>query len=351
MMDTSRRTAMRAGLAALATGLAHRNTKAATLTSASPVRVPARLRPGETVAIVAPAGVTYDQIELDLAVESVAAMGLVPRVGKHVMDRFGYLAGADTDRAADLNAAFADRDVRGIFAMRGGWGAARILPFLDYAMIARNPKPLSGFSDITSLQTALYAQCGLVSYHGPNAASAWGEAAAARFRRIVMAGEPMQIFDPPEANGTLAMRDNRIETIRTGTARGRLIGGNLTVFASLLGSPYFPDLTGHILCLEEVGEYIYRCDRMLTQLANAGVFDRIAGVAFGQFTDCEVAPGGPGAFSLMDVFEQHLAGRHVPSCYGLRFGHIADSHTLPFGIMAEFDAGKGAISLLEAPAR
>ena len=333
-----------AGGASMATTIGAR---AAYASPAAPPSRPARLRRGDLVALVAPAKVTYDRDTLAVAVESLEALGLQVRVGEHVMDRYGYLAGTDPDRAADINAAFADDEIRGVVALRGGWGASRALPYLDYDVIAAHPKVMLGYSDITTLLNALLAKSNLVGFHGPNGLSPWSEFSTREMKRVVFDGEAPVMINPRERKDTLAVRRNRTYPIVPGRARGRLIGGNLTLFTCLLGTPYFPDPTGAILFLEETGEWIYRCDRMLTQLALAGVFEKAAGVVFGAFTDCDVSPSGYGRFSLNDIFEQHMIPARIPSFSGAMFGHIPDKRTIPLGVMAEIDAHAGTIDLLE----
>ena len=313
---------------------------------AAPIR-PARLREGDLVALVAPAKVTYDREVLRIAVESLEALGLRVTVGEHVMSRYGYFAGSDRDRAADIGAAFADDDVRGVIAMRGGWGAARILPYLDFDALAAHPKVVLGYSDVTTLLNALYARSNLVGFHGPNALSAWSEFTTQEMKRIVFHGETPLMKNPRVRHDTLAVREYRTHAIVGGRARGRLVGGNLTLFAALAGTPYFPDTTGAIVFLEETNEYIYRCDRMLTQLALAGVFEKAAGVVLGGFTDCDVSPSGYGRFSLNDVFEQHLVPLAKPAFAGAMFGHVSHKRTMPVGVRAEIDADAGTIELLE----
>ena len=336
-----------AGGAALAAASAARGQTSGTGSQpAAPTR-PARLNEGDLVALVAPASVTYDEDTVLVAVESLEALGLRVRVGEHVMERHGYLAGPDPDRAADINAAFADDEVRGVIALRGGWGASRALPFIDFDLIAANPKVVLGYSDITSLLLALLARSNLVGFHGPNATSPWSEFTTREMRRIVFDGGTPLMRNPRLRNGTLAVRQFRTYPIVSGRARGRLIGGNLTLFAALAGTPYFPDTTGAIVFLEEVEEYIYRCDRMLTQLALAGVFEKAAGVVFGGFTDCDPSPNGYGRFSLNDVFQHHMVPLGKPAFSGAMFGHIAQKRTLPVGAMAEIDAEAGTIELLE----
>lgn len=313
---------------------------------AAPLR-PARLREGDLVALVAPAKVTYDREVLRIGVESLEALGLRVTVGEHVLSRYGYLAGRDRERAADINAAFADDEVRGLVALRGGWGAARALPYVDFDMIAAHPKVVLGFSDITTLLNALHARANLVCFHGPNGLSSWTEFSTQEMKRVVFHAETPVMTNPRIRNDTLAVRKYRTWPIVRGRAQGRLVGGNLTLFASLAGTPYFPDTTGAIVFLEETDEYIYRCDRMLTQLALAGVFEKAAGVVLGAFTDCDVSPTGYGRFSLNDVFEQHLVPLGKPAFAGAMIGHVSHKRTIPVGVRAEIDADAGTIELLE----
>jgi len=311
----------------------------------SPLRPP-RLRPGDRVAIVAPAGVSYQPLELEYACDVVRALGLEPRPGANVSRRFGYLAGQDAERAADLNAAFADPAVAAIFALRGGWGSGRVLPALDYAGIARNPKLLIGYSDITALLLANYARCGLVGVHGPNLLSQWNPFVVEQLRRLVFAGERLEYRPRQPQTDLLATMEGRYQTLVPGTARGVLIGGNLTVLASLVGTPYLPELRGALLFLEDVHEPVYRIDRALTQLRLAGLLQQVSGIVFGEFRD--IPPdNGLGEFALYEVLEQHCREFGKPAFLGAAFGHVAYNSPLPLGVSAEMDAGSGTIRLLE----
>ncbi|WP_088330619.1 LD-carboxypeptidase [Lacimicrobium sp. SS2-24] len=310
--------------------------------------VPGRLKAGDKVAAIAPASAIFDPVELDIAKESFEALGLVVVPGQHVLDRHGYLAGKDEDRAADINRAFADPQIKGIIALRGGWGCNRVLAHLDFDTIAKNPKVLLGYSDITSLLNSMYAKTGLVSFHGPVGLSYWGEFQADQLRRVVFEGEKTTMQNYPQEETALTMRSNRARTVKSGKARGILVGGNLTVLTSMIGSPYVPDMRGKILVLEDVGESIYRIDRYMSTLQMAGILDQVAGVVFGHCTKCEPQKGY-GGFTLMEVMEHYLKPLNVPSYYGAQFGHIKDNHILPVGIEAEMDADAGTVTLLQAP--
>ena len=312
---------------------------------------PPRLRPGDTVGLIEPAGFTDDLFDLDLVKETIVAMGLKPRLGKHLAERRGYLAGTDADRAADVNAMFADPDVRAVFAVRGGWGCARILPLLDFAMIRANPKLLVGFSDITALHLAFAARAGFPTIHGPNAASSWPRFSWDAFRAIAFDGATPTLVNPVGHEDRLVQRSGRIRTFRGGKATGRLLGGNLTVLAALVGTPWLPDLDGAILFLEDVGEAPYRIDRMLTQLSLAGLLGKVAGVVFGQCMNCAASEPSYGGYTLSEVLQQHFQPLGVPAFQGASIGHIANQFSLPVGVRAEIDADIGSIRLLEPAVR
>ena len=314
-----------------------------------PVR-PSRLRPGDTVGLVNPAGATWNPVDVDIVRESFEALGLRVVVGDHVLDRHGYLAGSDEDRASDLNRMLADDEVKGVICVRGGWGCARLLPLLDFDAVRKNPKVLLGYSDITALHAAIHARTGLIMFHGPVGISRWSRFNVDWLRRVVFDGEAVTFENDREFNPeqTLAQRENRTRLLTPGIARGRLLGGNLTVLSAIVGSEYLPDFTGCVLFLEDVGEAPYRIDRMLTQLELAGILGKAAAVVFGNCSDC--TPGeGFGSLTLDDVLVEHLQPLGVPAWHGAQFGHIDEQFTLPVGAEVEVDATWGTIRML-APA-
>jgi muramoyltetrapeptide carboxypeptidase len=310
-------------------------------------RRPPRLRPGDTVGLVEPAYFTPDAFDLDQIQATIRAMGLVPKPAPNILSRYGYLAGTDEERARAVNAMFADREVKAIFAVRGGWGSARILPHLDFNLIRANPKLLVGFSDITALHLALAARTDCPSIHGPNAASAWGRLSWDSFRSLVFNAETPTWELPAGTDDRLAPRSG-IRTFRPGRASGPLLGGNLTVLSSLVGTPYVPSFEGAILFIEDTDEAQYRIDRMLTQLSLADILGRVAGVVFGQCTDCVARNSSSiGGFTLSEVLAQHLTPLGVPAFQGALFGHVPDQFSMPVGVRAEIDATAGTIRMLE----
>ncbi len=308
---------------------------------------PPRLKAGQTVGVVSPAGITYDPILIDVIAESLEALGLKMKAGRHMTDRWGYFAGKDQDRAADINEMFADPQVDAIFALHGGWGAARVLPHLDYELIRRHPKILLGYSDITSLLIGIYSKAGVATFHGPNGNSKWNTFSATYIQKLLFDADQITYKNPVDEEDLLAPRRFRTRTIHPGSARGKLVGGNLTVLTSIIGSEYLPDWKGHILFLEDIGEAVYRVDRMLTQLKLAGVLDNISGFVFGYCTDCK-ADSGYSSFTLNEVLDQHIKPLGIPAWTGSMIGHIDKKFTMPIGVEAKINAEAGEMQLLES---
>lgn len=308
--------------------------------------LPMPLAKGDTVALVSPSAATDERLDLRLSQEVMEALGFRVKTGAHFGARRGHLAGSDEARAADINAAFADEEVRAVIAVRGGSGAARVLPLLDYEAIRANPKVLLGYSDITALHNAILARTGLVTFHGPNGTGSWNGFNTDQFERLFFRRELMEYRNPVEAGDELVPRRNRTLTIAGGKARGELVGGNLTVLTALAGSPYLPDFTGKILFLEDVSEAPYRIDRMLSTLKLMGALDRIAGLIFGECTDCD--PGdGYGSLTLDEIFDDHLKPLGIPAYRGALIGHIRQQFIVPVGGRVEMDADAGTFRMLD----
>lgn len=298
------------------------------------LNLPKKLQPGGVVALVAPAGIIYDEAEFDRMQRELASFGLRSVFGDHVRDRHGYLAGRDEDRAADVNAMFADPEINGIMAVRGGWGCARILPHLDFEMIAQNPKVYCGFSDNTTLHHALMAYGNLQPFHGPNGSSEWTDLTKESFESVVMKGD---------AANFQSISD--VVTLAGGKVTGRLIGGNLSILVTTLGTPYQANFENSLLFIEDVGEDTYKIDRMLSHLEQVGVLSQISGFIFGKCTDCSA--GTQPTFALLQVLDHYLSRYNVPSVYNLDFGHEPDNFTIPLGAIAELDADRGVITLTQ----
>ena len=307
---------------------------------------PPAIRAGDTIGLMIPSSANWDPFDLDVLLEALAALGLKGKLGKHVLDRRGYLAGRDEDRAADFNAMVRDPEVRAIHCIRGGWGAARLLPLIDFDAVARNPKAVIGYSDITALLLSLHARTGVVTFHGPNGASEWNATNVEWLQRVTWRGEAAVFENPRTPTGAIVPDENRTRTITPGRASGRLLGGNLTVLTALIGSPYLPDFTDSILFLEDVQEAPYRIDRMLVQLKLAGVLGRVRGVVWGSCSKCD--PGeGFGSLTIPDVLDDHVKSLGVPAYHGAMIGHIGRQFTLPVGAEVELDADRGTLRMLE----
>jgi muramoyltetrapeptide carboxypeptidase len=309
-----------------------------------PLRAP-RLKEGDTLGLISPANATFEREPLQTAVEALQALGFKVKLGQHVRARHGHLGGTDAQRAADLNAMFADPEVHGVIALTGGSGGTRMLPLVDYAQIRRTPKFFGGFSDLTALVNAIHQQTGLITFHSPVAGSEWNAFSVEHFKALVMRAESPLLRNPQRELGDhLVQTQWRTQTLRGGKARGPLIGGNLTVLTAMAGSPYWPKLQGAILFLEDVNEYIYRVDRMLSTLRLTGALSQVAGVVLGQFTNCN--PGeGYGTLTLDEVFDEYLLPLNVPVYRGAMIGHIKRKFTVPVGALAEIDADAGTLQL------
>ncbi len=339
---------MMLGLGAIAALLPVASTAHAQLAAPKMVKPP-RLKPGDPVGIISPAGATFESTDLDIVMDAVRGLGLIPRPAPHVLAQYGYLAGRDRDRADDINQFFADPDIAALLPIRGDWGSARILPYLDYDVIRQNPKIIVGFSDLTALLLGITAQTGLVTFHGPNGLTAWRPDQVVPFRQVLFEGQRLTFENQPVADDRdrLMQTRLRVQTVTSGQARGRLLGGNLSVLTGLVGSPYLPDLTGAILFVEDVGEPIYRIDRMLTHLKLAGVLEGLAGFVFGQCTNCGPS-GGYGGLTLEAVLQDHIAPLGIPAWANAAIGHLEPILTLPLGTEVTMDADAGRIVMQEA---
>lgn len=298
-----------------------------------PMKFPALLQPGSRVALVAPAGPLRNETDLERAVASVRALGWEPVVGEHVLERDGYLAGTDAHRLADLNGFAADPTIDGIWCIRGGYGTMRLLDGLDYEAWQRHPKTLIGYSDVTALHAAIGQRAALITFHGPTARAELTSFSGASLRCAVV--------DGTDSGGTAL----DALTLQGGRAEGRLVGGNLALIASLIGTRYEPSFDGTILVLEDVNESVYRLDRMFTQLRLSGALDQLAGLALGQFTEIPEEPAGD-TRPLLDLLYEVADQCAVPCVADLPIGHTADQWTIPLGATAELDADSKTLMVI-----
>lgn len=309
--------------------------------NASKLLAPDRLSVGDKVAIIGLAGAVWNPNYIDSFKETLNAFGLKPWFAPSVLKKFGYLSGNDEERLADLKNSLLDPEVKAIFFIRGGWGSARIMDKIDWEWFSNNPKIIIGFSDMTYLLNAASYKTGLVTFHGPVGYSGWNDFTKDYVRKILFQPNLFQ-FKIQKNN------ESEIDLVVHGEATGLLIGGNLCVFHSMLGSEYFPDCKNKILFLEETEEEPYCIDRMLTSLRLAGVFSQINGLIFGQFNDCK--PEKPEqSFTLNEVLHLHFDGAKFPVLTNAPFGHTPDKWTLPIGVEVTMNTESSTITLLNRP--
>lgn len=299
-----------------------------------PVR-PSALKPGDTIGLTAPAGIVYEEKVFEKMEEVLDGFGLKVKFGDHVRRRHAYFSGTDLQRADDLNRMFADESIDGIMAVRGGWGCARILPHLDFDMISQNRKVYCGFSDNTTLHLAFLKYANLVSFHGPNGNSDWTDLTKHSFKEVIIEGKPAEFRSK-----------SRVQQVIEGEAEGRLIGGNLTILTTSLGTPYQPNFEDAILFVEDIGEPVYKVDRMMTHLKHAGALEQIKGFVFGRCTDC--GHGNMPPFPMREMLREHLEPYQIPAIMNADIGHEPDNFTIPQGVHAKLDTGRGVLKLSEA---
>jgi muramoyltetrapeptide carboxypeptidase len=291
------------------------------------------LREGARVALVAPAGVVQRADDITRALNNVRSFGWTPVLGAHVSSQLGYLAGTGADRLHDLNSALTDDNVDAIWCIRGGYGTMHLLGDVNYDALRERPKPVIGFSDITALHSAIHRRCGIVTFHGPTARSVLSAFSRDSMKRALV--------DQSDSCG--AAGDGRV--LRAGRASGRLIGGNLALITALTGTPFAPDFDGAILVLEDIGEAIYRIDRMLTQLILAGELQKCAAIVGGDFRPPkeEITTDNR---TLDEVLSEAAARAGVPCLAGAPFGHIPSQWTIPLGATAELDTNARTLRVL-----
>jgi len=311
---------------------------------------PRALKPGDTVGLITPSSYVSDPDCLMLAERTVRYFGLAPKFGKNVRRRDGYLGGTIDERVEDLHAMFRDPQVKGVFAIRGGYGAAQLLDRIDYELIHSNPKVFLGYSDITALHLAIQKFARMVTFHGPIVLSRFTAYTQTCFRRALFETEPLgRVTNPPDSD---PLRPAHIlRTVHGGRARGQLIGGNLTLISTTMGTPFEIETRGRVVFLEDVDEQPYSIDRMLTQLRLAGKLESAAGVIFGECQDCrprDYKPSYDSTLSVGEVIDEILGKLRTPVLSGLTVGHTDDQLTLPLGVNAELDADKGELVIEEA---
>ncbi|MCY6370280.1 S66 peptidase family protein [Clostridium ganghwense] len=298
-----------------------------------------KLKQGDTIGLISPAS-PEDTSKIKKAISFLKSLGFKVKEGKHLYDKWGYLAGKDNDRAEDLMNMFLDKDVDMILCIRGGYGSMRILPLLNYQLIKNNPKIFMGYSDITTFLNIISSKCNLITFHGPMGSSNFTDKDTLKsfLNTLITCDKPYVISNPKD----------KILNCRNGEyAEGKIVGGNLSLIASTLGTPYEIDTRGNILFIEEVSEEPYAIDRMLTHLHLSGKLQQCSGFILGQFTDCP-SPSYSKSLTLAQVIEDRLLSLNKPTLYNFMSGHDYPKLTLPIGVKARIDCNNARIEILEA---
>jgi len=303
---------------------------------------PKRLKLGDTIGVVAPGSPTTEE-KVEKVYNKLTKMGFKVVMGKSCYSKYGYLAGRDEIRAEDLNNMFGDKEINGIICLRGGYGTIRILDLLDYSLIRKNPKVFVGYSDITALHIAINKLSNLVTFHGPMAASDLiGDISDFSLNSLYNS-----IFNE-QFNPSIENPLEDLKAINGGVAEGEIIGGNLSLIVSTIGTPYEIDTKGKILFIEEIGEEPYRIDRMLTQLRLSNKLQEVEGIILGNFNNC--SPEDPDmSLTLEEVIDNIIKPLNKPTLLNLQAGHCEPTITIPFGVKARLDADKKQLTILEKP--
>lgn len=312
------------------------------------IKRPIVLKPGSHIRIVSPASGLWKRSELERGISTLKKLGFRVSTGEYAYSTQHYLAGPDEARAKDFMEAFEDPTVDAVICSQGGYGSARLFPYLDFERIAANVKPFVGYSDITSLHLMLQRLAGFVTFHGPGATGFergfLTEYTKSAWLRALCSSEPL---------GAIRMADpiKDVLSLHPGVVEGPIVGGNLTLVCASLGTPYEIDTRGAILFFEELETEPWILDHLLTHLANAGKLKDAAGFVVGECQDCEPQKLDPGFFtqrSFEDILYEIFSGLGKPAIYGLPIGHGKDRATLPLGVTARLDAGAGTLTLLES---
>ncbi|UBM61982.1 LD-carboxypeptidase [Candidatus Sulfidibacterium hydrothermale] len=306
--------------------------------------VPKRLEQGDTIGLVTP-GSPITEKQLQGAVKTLEGMGYKTHYLPSVLSEYGYFAGTDKERADELMHMFANTEVDAIMCVRGGYGSIRVLDLLDYEIIRKNPKIFIGYSDITALLSAINERTGLVCFHGPMGISEFDDFTLKVFRHVLIDPSPRYKYPYKREENTENNPEFDFYTIREGKAEGELIGGNLSVLASMAGSDFETDFENKIVFIEEIEEKTYRVDRMLTQLVQATNLRKANGIVLGIFYKC--SENDPPTIPLKRAIEDILKPLNIPVAYGFPFGHIQLKMTLPVGTLAKFNATRRTLKLME----
>ncbi|WLV24177.1 LD-carboxypeptidase [Aciduricibacillus chroicocephali] len=297
-----------------------------------------RLKPGDHVGVVALAGPPCPE-ELERGICLLKSLGLQVETGRHIYEVAGYLAGTDDARLADFHTMVADPRIRAVFFARGGYGSGRIAPLIDYRLIRKHPKIYWGYSDMTYLLSAIRQLSGLAVFHGPMIASDLGRSE----HPLEVLTSFHQLF-VPRPTVIEHSEGNPLYILAGGEAEGELVGGNLSVIASMLGTPFELDTTNKIILLEDVNEPPYKIDSMLQQMTYAGKFAEAAGVVLGDFANAEPTGSGP-SFTAEEVFNEYFGCLPIPVMKGVPIGHCEPNQPVPLGVKAILSASRRKLEI------
>lgn len=304
---------------------------------------PKILSAGSTIGIIAPAG-PPNQARLKKGIAFLQKLGFRVRVFSQARKKTGYLAGDDRSRADAVNEAFADSNIKAVFCARGGYGSLRILPFIDFHIIKKNPKIFAGYSDITVLLLSIFNETGLVTFHGPMPAVEFGRPRKAytadHFFESILSENPLGGIERPEGY--------KITTVEGGKARGRIVGGNLSLMTKLIGTGCLPSFRDKIAFFEDTEEEPYRIDGYLSQLFQATDFPQARGYVIGEFTRTESKYGSSAGWTVRQVIFDYFSGLKRPCIYGFPCGHGREKITIPMGIKVALDADRKRLVFEEA---
>lgn len=302
---------------------------------------PKALKKNSTIALIAPAG-PISESQLASAQENLAEMGFKSTFTEKILEKKGYLAGSDEIRINDLHEAFNNENADAILCIRGGYGCSRIIDQIDYELIKKHPKIFIGYSDITALLNAIWQKTGLITFHGVVGTSAFTPYTRQQFENIVTNQSSKYQINTKQPDD--------LNIIHEGKCNGQLVGGNLSIIISLIGTPYEINFENKILFIEEVNEAPYKIDRMLTQLLLNGNIKNAAGIILGKFNGCDIDHAEitvNNSLSLNEIFDNRLKKLSIPVLSGFSFGHVMDQALFPIGIKAGFDTADAKIQIIE----
>lgn len=305
---------------------------------------PKRLKKGDLIGIISPASPPSDLSRIESGVKYLESLGYRAKVGKNAANQNKYLAGTDEERLDDFHSMFLDKEVKAILSTRGGYGASRLLDKINYSLIRRHPKIFVGYSDITALQLSILKKTGLITFAGPMiAVDFWDNVdpfTEEKFWKLLTSSKKIGKLQNPNSEPFYSITSGRCE--------GKLIGGNLSMIISLLGTQYLPSFKNSILFLEEVNEKPFRIDRMFNQLRLSKIFNEVKGIILCRFVDCYENDSKKVSFKLNDVIVDYFEKLKIPVVYNVKHGHIKQNITLPVGVKTKINTSRNIIEVMES---